>query len=124
MMTHRFKKEVDAFLLKYGGLYTFDDIMDLIHQGKMQSFAVGDSWAVTQIAEFPRKKVLDIVFMIGNFPELQRMEADAIKYAIENNCDMVMANGLNRLQAACKIGLFVGWQQIMSTYTKDLRNGN
>jgi hypothetical protein len=57
--------KVERALHDGGDLYTFDDIMALIKEGKMQSFTCGDTWIVTQVNEFPRKKVLEIALVVG-----------------------------------------------------------
>lgn len=61
-MRERFEKMLEDA----GGLYTFEDILDCINSGTMQSFSDGNSWIVTQVHEFPRKKVVEIAYGIGD----------------------------------------------------------
>ena len=48
-MMHPYHAKLARVLERMGGLYTVQDILNLIAIGKMQSFTEGDSWAVTQI---------------------------------------------------------------------------
>lgn len=118
MENHRpdLKEKVDATLAAYGGLYTFDDILVEIAHGSMQSFSEGDSWAVTQVCNYPRKRVLVIEFAIGNLEELKVLEERVIEFARSHNLDMIMANG--------RLGFdFVktrGWAKVSAIYIRDL----
>ena len=81
-------------LLEYqGGFYTIEDILQLIQEGKMQSFAKGDTWVVTQVHEFPRKKVLDIVFVIGEITDLHELEPQLEAFKQEIGADAMTATG-------------------------------
>ena len=106
-------------LTRFGGFYTVDDVVEMVRDGRMQSFTLGDSWAVTQIAEFPRKRVLDIVFMVGDAAELELLEADLIGFAREQGIDYMMANG--RMGFLHK--KFSGWKAKSITFVKDLNDG-
>lgn len=83
------KQKLDRALAISGNAYTFEDILHEIHEGRMQSFAEGESWAVTQIVDFPRKRYVEIVFAIGNLDELK-----TIYPRIEDFAKAHMADGL------------------------------
>lgn len=88
-----YRLELDRMLEDSGGFYTFDDIMDHIRRGQMQSFAVGDTWVVTQINEFPRKRVVEVVFVVGQLSMLPVIESQVIQFAHEIGAVMLMAAG-------------------------------
>lgn len=118
-MTHPYKLEVEEMLLKFGDLYSYDDILEAISTGRMQSFALMDSWAVTQVCEFPKRRVLDIVFVVGDLPTLELLESDVIGFAREQGIDLLTANGRKGfIQEA-----FDGWKMVSATFIKDLRDG-
>ena len=68
-MMHPYHAKLGRVLDRMGGLYTVQDILNLIAIGRMQSFTEGDSWAVTQIAVTPRCEMLEIIFMLGSLSE-------------------------------------------------------
>jgi len=119
-MTHPYKLEVEEMLLKFGDLYSFEDILECIAAGKMQSFALMDSWAVTQICEFPKRRVLDIVFVVGDIPTLELLESDIIGFARQQNISLLSANGRKGFIREA----FDGWTMVSATFIKDLSDGS
>ena len=92
----------DALLAREGGLYTFADIMDAINRGEMQSFAHDDTWVITQVLTYPRRKVLNIAYVVGKIDEAYRLEPEIVAYAKSVGADM--------LQATARLG----WKKRMS----------
>jgi hypothetical protein len=119
MTMHPNYHRVVRMLERFGGFYTFEDILECISKGTMQSFAFGNSWAVTQICEFPRRRTLDIVFMVGEEKELQLLESDLIGFAREHGIDYMMANG----RVGFEKKKFDGWKHVSSTFIKELGDG-
>lgn len=117
---HPYRARVEETLAEFGGLYTFDDLLDLIDRGEMQSFSTGESWAVTQICDFPRKRAVSIEFAVGDIDELKELEKQIDEFAKRHNIDLVMANG--------RLGFdhvkTNGWKKVSSTYVKDLSYGS
>lgn len=102
-------------LLEYqGGFYAVEDILQLIQEGKMQSFAKGDTWVVTQVHEFPRKKVLDIVFVLGEADDLRELEPQLEAFGQQIGADMMAATGrMGWLRKA-----FKGWKAHSVNFVK------
>lgn len=119
-MSHPYKTLVDETLAKFGGLYTFEDIYEAVMVGDMQSFSEGDSWAVTQIGVFPRRRVLDILFAVGKLEELMKVEEKIVNFAREQGIDMIMANG----RRGFEMFMLQGWKMVSSTYVKDMSDGS
>lgn len=116
---HPFQVRVERMLKRYGGFYTFSDILRCIETGQMQSFTLGESWAVTQVLTFPRKTILNIVFVVGHLEELKLLSADLEFWAKERGIECGMANGrLGWIKKA-----FPGWKQVSATFIKDLTDG-
>jgi len=101
-------------LEEYGGFYTVEDILQLIQEGKMQSFAKGDTWVVTQVNEFPRKKVLDIVFVVGDMEDLHELEPQLEAFKQEIGAEMMTSMGrMGWLRKA-----FKGWEARSINFVK------
>jgi hypothetical protein len=113
------KIKVERALEAFGNLYTFDDIMGLINEGKMQSFTVGDTWIVTQVNEFPRRKVVDIALVVGFIEEATRALPEIYNFA--------RSIGANRVTAVGRDGWWKfaepGWYRVGGYFAKDLENG-
>jgi hypothetical protein len=113
-MVRNFREEVEQMLEDHGGLYTFDDILDQIHSGKMQSFTDGQSWAVTAVHQFPQKTVLEVVFVVGNLDALKILEDQLLAFKEEVGAEMMMASGrLGWLKAK-----FDGWKAVSVNFVR------
>jgi len=91
MMTY--EQKLGRVLDTMGGLYLLDDILTAIGEGRMQSFAVNNSWAVTQVSQFPRAKRLQIVAAVGDFEDMDALNRKILCYADEVNAGLVSAFG-------------------------------
>ena len=76
-----------------GGLYLAQDILAAVHAGKMQMFAEGDSIAVTQIAVFPRGKVLEVIAVVGDINDLRILHDRLLIFATEIGATVIQAFG-------------------------------
>ena len=76
-----------------GALFTLDDILTAIHEGRMQSHVVGNSWAITQIQDFPRARVLNLFAVVGDLPDIPELQRKVLGYADEVNAALVSAHG-------------------------------
>jgi hypothetical protein len=76
-----------------GGLYTPQDILTAIAIGKMQSFIEGDSWMITQVAEFPRAKVVEVIALVGDLDECLAMHPRLLAFAEEIGASVIQAYG-------------------------------
>ena len=88
-----YHRKLARVLDRMGGLYTLNDILTAISQGKMQSFVEGNSWAVTQICQFPRAKVLEIFAVVGNVDELRILHDRLLIFAAEIGASVIQAYG-------------------------------
>lgn len=118
---HPMRERVDAALQKFGGFYTFEDILERVTDGRMQSFAHNDSWVVTQICVFPRKTVLDVVFAVGDSADLEIIHSDVIGFARRLDIPMIMAAmGRDGWDPYAKRN---GWSRVASVYFKEIGDG-
>ena len=76
-----------------GAVYRVSDILAAIAEGRMQSFADEDSWAVTQVIEYPRARVLDILAAVGDLEACRRLHDRVLQYARDNDISLVQAYG-------------------------------
>ena len=92
-MNHPFEYKLAKVLNRMGNLYSVRDILERIDNHRMQSFAEGDSWAVTQVAAYPRGTVLEIVVMVGEWKDLPALYDQIEEYADEIGATAMMAYG-------------------------------
>lgn len=99
-----------------GGVYTLDEILRSIHSGKMQGHVNGETWAVTEVQNFPRQKVVHILLVVGTLEEAIQLENEIITWA--------KSIGVTRLTAIGRDGWWKvrtpGWGEVGTMYAKDL----
>ena len=78
---------------RMGSLYTLNDILTAIAEGRMQSFVHNNSWAITTVNQFPRARTLQIVAMVGDLADVDDLHAKILKYADEANCSLLSTYG-------------------------------
>jgi hypothetical protein len=85
----RLEKALD----RMGGLYTLNDILRAISEGRMQSWVEGNSWVITQVAVYPRTRVLEVVAAVGDLRECRLLIGRVLEYAKEEGIGLVAAHG-------------------------------
>ena len=114
-MTRR--EQLQRALDLMGNTHTPEDILRAIQRHEMQSFAIKDTWAVTQVCTFPQRKVLDIFLVVGDWDQLEALHAQVMAFARERDCTMVRAFGRNGWQREAEQH---GWRTDMRVYLKDV----
>lgn len=93
MTPHPYHAKLARALSRMGAVYTVNDILRAIAEGRMQSFAEGDSWAVTQVVDYPRARMLDILVALGELGALRKLHDRILEYAERNDIALVQAYG-------------------------------
>ena len=96
-----------------GGVYLVSDILAAIAEGKMQSFAEGDTWAVTQVVDYPRVRMLEIIAVVGEHEEFRKLHARILQYARDNDIGLIQAYGRRGWLVDAKAN---GWKVATTSY--------
>lgn len=88
-----YHRKLARVLDRMGGLYTLNDILTLIAEGKMQSFVVNNSWAITKIADFPRVRQLELIAYVGDLADVDALHEKILAYANEINASLLSTYG-------------------------------
>jgi hypothetical protein len=88
-----------------GDVYDVADIIEAVHDGKMQVFSRGDTaLVVTEIGVFPRKKVLNVVALCGKLEDVMSMHDELVAFAREQGCAFISSFGRP------------GWSRVLPEY--------
>lgn len=88
-----YHRKLARMLERMGGLYSLNDILTAIAEGRMQSFVEGNSWVVTQVVDFPRAKALEVFAAIGDLDDLRVLHDRIVAYAAEVGAGVIQAHG-------------------------------
>ena len=112
-------KKMERVLEAAGGIHTLDDIGEALQKGTMFSHVVGETWILTEIIEYPRKKVANITYVIGNLSDALTAEAVVEEWANNAGVDFITATGRSGWWGFRS----PGWRMMGTLYSKELDNG-
>jgi hypothetical protein len=88
-----YHRKLDRVLDRMGAVYTWRDIEERLADGRMQSFAHGNSFLVTQINVYPRAKALDWLAAVGDLADWKALHDQALDFAREHDVSLIRAYG-------------------------------
>ena len=79
--------------LRHGGsTHSVNDIIDGLRSGNLQSFHNEDGMVITMLAEYPEKKVLEMVLALGTQDAIRPLIAhDLVEYGNNHKADYIRA---------------------------------
>jgi hypothetical protein len=99
-----------------GDVYDLRDIQDLLKDGMMQGHVEGDTWAITQVHDWPKKKSVNILYVVGSLENSIRLEGKITEWAKEIGADFITAVGRDGWWERRT----PGWKKVGTLYSKDL----
>lgn len=111
------QKKLQRALDEAKEFYTVQDILDEIRIGKLQSFAVGDSWAVTQVVDFPRRRMLEVFLVVGHLRDIDALSHKVEEFAVESGATVIRCFGRDGFE---KVASKHGWTSGQRIYYKEL----
>lgn len=97
--------------------YDLDDIENALHQGKMQGHVVGNTWGITQINDYPQKRTVSILYVIGDMVEIAALEKMIEDWSRGIGASMITTVGRD---GWVDIARDLGWRRVGTLYAKDL----
>jgi hypothetical protein len=88
-----YHKRLQRALDYQGGLFALSDILERIADGRMQSWVHNNSWAITQITIYPRRRLLEIVAAVGDLHDCRILHGKILVFARDMGVDLVAAYG-------------------------------
>jgi hypothetical protein len=88
-----YHRKLGRVLDRMGGMYLLSDILAAIHDGKMQSFCSGNSWAITEVVVSPRARRLHLVALVGDLADVDALHEQILAFADQANCGLLSTYG-------------------------------
>src|SRR5580693_5822362 len=88
-----YHRKMERALDRMGGLFTLNDILTAIAEGRMQSFVHDNSWAITQVNQYPRARTLQLVAIVGHLEDIDALHEQILSYADQANCGLLSTYG-------------------------------
>jgi hypothetical protein len=107
---------MDKALQRGNSLFNWADIDENLKSGKMQGHVEGNTWAITQVHEWPRRKSVNILYVVGTMEDVPKLEAKIERWAKEIGADFMTAMGRDGWSKFCP----ADWRKIGTLYSKDI----
>ena len=95
------RRRLERALKVGGGTHSADDLAREVSSGRMQAWVNGDSLVVTEIVQYPKVAVTNIVVAVGQLEEVMALQPAIEKFALEHGCDALRMVGRR------------GWAQVL-----------
>lgn len=80
--------------LDYGGnLFALEDVLDAVQKGQAQFWPGKKSALVTEIKQYPRKRLCNVWLAGGDLEELKQMSVYVKDFAKASKCDGLLVQG-------------------------------
>lgn len=114
------ERYVNRWIRENDNCYTFNDVMECIEKGQMQSHVFGNTWVLTSIHDFPQRKTVHIDLVVGELFDAIAAEPAVCKWAKGVRADLITGSGRPGWDPfRSKVS---GWQVKGRLYSKDLRD--
>jgi hypothetical protein len=113
-----YRPQIEAALVYSGHSHTFDDVAQLVKDGKAQFWGGPTSVVITQVVLEPQHKVLHFFLAGGNLAELEKMTPLIEQWGREQGCtraSLVGRKGWDRTFLSRQ-----GWHNGLVVLEKDL----
>jgi hypothetical protein len=98
------RQHIEAALAHGGDTHTFEDVRDMIIDGRLQIWHGPNGCAVTEIITYPRKKALHVFLAGGEMAQILDMMDSAMVWGRGQGCDVMTISGR------------LGWQRVLDKH--------
>lgn len=106
-MIHEYRDLIESALAYSGGTHDFADVVAMVASGRGQLWPGKTSVGVTEIIEYPRKRVLHCFLAAGDLDELLVMMEYAKQWGYAQGCQSMTMSGR------------MGWQRVLDKHGWD-----
>lgn len=117
IITDSFMMRKMARALREGGdLYNLNDIQKMLREGTAQGHVVGDTWAITQVHQYPAVKSVNILVVVGNMRDSLQLEQKIEAWAKDLGASLLTGIGRDGWWEHRT----PGWKKMGVYYAKDI----
>ncbi len=111
------KDWIESALKLSGGTHLFQDVVECVKLGTMQLWNSPKGCMVTEIIEYPQKKVFHIFRAGGDLDQIRNFSESAIYFAKLNGCsNMTLAGRRGWVKALAQLG----WEEKFATMSVEI----
>lgn len=103
-MIDYYRELIESALEYSGGTHVFEDVKRSILAGKMQIWPAQRGVAITEIIEYPKKRVLHVFLAAGEMDQITDMIESAAQWGRTQGCTSLTLSGRK------------GWERVLDRY--------
>ena len=103
-------------LQQSNNLYNLNDIKKMLSDGSAQGHVVGDTWAVTQVHDWPARRSVNILVVVGNLEDSLKLEEKIENWAKDIGANLITGVGRDGWWNFRT----PGWKKTGTLYSKDI----
>jgi hypothetical protein len=88
-----YRMKLAKALARAGDLYSLNDLLERIADGRMQAHVSRETLAVTEISIYPKRRVLSIIIFVGDLEDGENLHAQVLDFARKMECDAIITQG-------------------------------
>lgn len=108
---------LESAIVHCGGTHLFEDVVDMVETGQMFFWPAEKSCLVTEVVDYPRKRLLHVFLAAGSLEEIKRMEPSIRAYGEYLGCDAVTLSGRKGWTKALKD---MGYAHVHTTMGREI----
>lgn len=117
MSLDRFRPGVEEALAHGGDTHSVEDMAELILSGRAQLWVQRDALIVTEIRDYPQKRVLRFWLATGDLEDCIALHRHIMEWGREKGCNLAIITGR---RGWIKPLRSEGWTEAMSVLTQEL----
>ena len=82
----KYRRYIETALQHSGGTHSYEDVVRLVREKKLQFWAGPSSCVITELIDFPQKRVAFVFLAGGNLGEIERMGPALCEWAKQQGC--------------------------------------
>lgn len=100
-----------------GGTHEWSDVVSGVHSSRMQLWANERGAAITEILEYPRKRVLNVFLAGGDMDQILEMLESAKAWGAQQGCEAICMSGR---KGWLRVLNKHGWQEQFATMSSQI----
>jgi hypothetical protein len=88
-----YRARLTEALARAGDLYSLEDILERIADGRMQAHVSRETVAVTEISVYPKRRVVTIILLAGDLSDGEDLHEQILAFARRLKCDAIVTQG-------------------------------
>lgn len=109
-------KKMERALRQGQNLHDIDDIGNALMTGHMQAHTIGETLAITQVNDWPHRRSVNILYVVGNLDEAVAMDEHLTEWAKGVGANLITFTGRD---GWWKFN-HTGWKKVGVKYAKEI----